>query len=364
MKIIIGFILLVGTVSPIFGEHNSTESVEAAQEAKIDTFTFSANGIDTKGKIFLPASYETNKNLPSIFLIDFTEQHFTIARDEFEKVIEGVEQIEGFDALVVSLENIPDIDALQGEFWDYYNIYCDMASYVDGRYTNNTSRTFIGRGSESGIVLLALFKDSSETPVFKNFIVTDTDDSQKFETMSLINSGSFPQENKQNIKLHFSFSSSNNRANCINLINTINNAKYPWLQFESIEYANRTYPNTYPVAFAAGLEYIFSDLQTGLEENLSTVPAEYQLEQNYPNPFNPSTTIRFSLPQASAVNLVVYNMRGQLVRTLVSRTIEPGHHTAVWDGTDERGERTSSGIFIYQLQTGSLVLTKKMILLK
>ena len=49
MKIIIGFILLVGTVSPIFGEHNSTESVEAAQEAKIDTFTFSANGID---KIF------------------------------------------------------------------------------------------------------------------------------------------------------------------------------------------------------------------------------------------------------------------------------------------------------------------------
>ena len=205
----------------------------------------------------MPAVYETNKNLPAIFLIDFTEQHFKLATDEFEKVIDGVRQIQGFDALVVTLENIPDIDALRGEFWDYYNIYRDMASYVDGRYTSNTSRTFIGRGSEGGIVLLALFKDGSETPLFKNFIVTDPDDSQKAKTIALINSGNFPQENKQNIKLHFSFSKSNNRANCINLINTINEAQYPWLEFESIEYANSTYPNTYPVAFAAGIRYIF-----------------------------------------------------------------------------------------------------------
>jgi hypothetical protein len=203
MKTILGFMLFLGTLSLSSGESASVDFSETTQSARIDTFTFSSNGTETKGKIYLPASYETNKNLPAVFLIDFTEQHFTIARDEFEKVIEGVEQIEGFEALVVSLENIPDIDALRGDFWEYYNIYRDMASYVDGRYTNNTTRTFIGRGSESGIVLLALFKDSSETPVFKNFIVTDTDDSQKFETIALINSGNFPQENKQNITLFF-----------------------------------------------------------------------------------------------------------------------------------------------------------------
>ena len=364
MKTILGFMLFLGTLSLSSGESASVDFSETTQSARIDTFTFSSNGTETKGKIYLPASYETNKNLPAVFLIDFTEQHFTIARDEFEKVIEGVEQIEGFEALVVSLENIPDIDALRGDFWEYYNIYRDMASYVDGRYTNNTTRTFIGRGSESGIVLLALFKDSSETPVFKNFIVTDTDDSQKFETIALINSGNFPQENKQNIKLHFSFSSSNNRTVCINLINTINEAEFPWLQFESIEYANRTYPNTYPVSYAAGLEYIFSDTQTGLVENLSTAPGEYQLEQNYPNPFNPSTTIAYHLPDPGNVVLKIYDGLGHEVRTLISTRQQAGTHSVLWDGSNNLGIKVSSGIFIYQLQAGDFTETRKLILQK
>ena len=82
-----------------------------ADTLETETFTFLSNGTATKGKIYLPAAYDTTINLPAIYLIDFTDQHFTIAKDEFEKVVAGVQQIEGFDALVVTLEEHLNIDA-------------------------------------------------------------------------------------------------------------------------------------------------------------------------------------------------------------------------------------------------------------
>jgi len=173
-KIINGFIiLLLGTVSLSFGQNDLTEPIEVTQEAKIDTFTLIKNDLARKGKIYLPASYETNKNLPAIYLIDFTEQHNITITDEFEKVIDGVKQIEGLDALVVTLEKRPDVQAQWGNFQEYYDVFKNMTSYVDSNYTNNTSRTFIGRGSEAGVVLQTLFLEKSETSVFDNFIVTD-----------------------------------------------------------------------------------------------------------------------------------------------------------------------------------------------
>lgn len=222
----------------------------------VDTFTFSVNGMDTKGKIFVPAAYKTNKNLPAIFLIDFTEQHWAIARDEFEKVIEGVEQIQGFDALVVSLADIPDVDARPSAFQEHYEIYTSMASYIDGRYTNNSSRTFIGKGSESSIVLMALFIEDAENSVFDNFIATDPSPEYYFSITSMIENDDFPK-NKSNKKLHFSFSTSNDPVKCNNLIRLINEAQYPWLEFESIEYTTSDYEHTYPVSYAAGLKFIF-----------------------------------------------------------------------------------------------------------
>ncbi len=225
--------------------------------SKIESFTFSSNGMTTKGKIYLPDSYETNKNLPAIYLIDFTEQHFKLATDEFEKVIDGVRQIQGFDALVISLENIPHIDAEPETFKDQYEIFKNMASYVDGKYTNNISRTFIGKGSEAGIVLMALFLENPETSVFDNFIVTDPSPKYASAIINLIEKDNIPK-NKLNKKLHFSFSTSNDRPKCIKLINLINEAQYPWLQFESVEYKNSNYENTYPVSFAAGIKYIFN----------------------------------------------------------------------------------------------------------
>lgn len=226
--------------------------------SRIETFTFMSNGTATKGKIYLPASYETNKNLPAIYLIDFTEQHFKLATDEFEKVIDGVNQIEGFDALVVSLENIPDIDAEPETFQNQYEVFKNMALYVDSKYTINPSRTFIGKGSEGGLVLMALFVEYPESAVFDNFIVTDPSPKYASAIIDLIEKDNIP-ENKSYKKLHYSFSTSNDRAKCIRLINLIKDTNYKWLKFESKEYTNSDYENTYPISYAEGIKYVFNN---------------------------------------------------------------------------------------------------------
>jgi hypothetical protein len=88
-------------------------------------------------------------------------------------------------------------------------------------------------------------------------------------------------------------------------------------------------------------------------------PYSFSLLQNYPNPFNPTTEISFSLPNASDVKLEVYNVMGQKVTTLLNRHLEAGHHSVVWDGSD-----AASGVYLYHLQAGDIVDTKKMVLLK
>ena len=258
IKFTIGIIILLfGFVS--FSVYNADLTVPETEpnSSKIEYFTFSSNGTNTKGKIYLPDSYETNKDLPAIYLIDFTEQHFKLATDEFEKVIDGVQQIEGFDALVVSLENIPDIDAEPETFQDQYEVFKNMALYVDDKYTNNSTRTFIGKGSEGGLVLMALFIENPETSVFDNFIVTDPSPKYASAIINLIEKDNIP-ENKSNKKLHYSFSTSNDRAKCIKLIDLIKDANYEWLQFESKEYTNSDYENTYPVSYAEGIKYVFN----------------------------------------------------------------------------------------------------------
>ncbi len=102
-------------------------------------------------------------------------------------------------------------------------------------------------------------------------------------------------------------------------------------------------------------------LNTGTQ---STLPTEYSLSQNYPNPFNPVTEIGFSLPKAGNVNLKVYNVMGQLVKTLIAENLEAGTHTVIWDGTDNSGTPVSSGVYFYRLSTDEFVDTKKMVLLK
>ncbi|MCB0305753.1 MAG: T9SS type A sorting domain-containing protein, partial [Calditrichaeota bacterium] len=103
------------------------------------------------------------------------------------------------------------------------------------------------------------------------------------------------------------------------------------------------------------------------EENAAgsdLIPVAYALEQNYPNPFNPSTTIRFSLAEAGTVSLKIYNVRGQLVKTLLSSSLEAGSHQVNWNGLNQQGSQVASGVYFYHLQAGSFQQIKKMILMK
>jgi len=99
-------------------------------------------------------------------------------------------------------------------------------------------------------------------------------------------------------------------------------------------------------------------------DDLLGLPTTYDISSNYPNPFNPTTTIKYQLPQTSDVGLVIFNILGQKVRTLVNGRVEAGYHTAVWDGRNESGARAASGIYIYRFQADNFLKIQKMILMK
>ena len=107
---------------------------------------------------------------------------------------------------------------------------------------------------------------------------------------------------------------------------------------------------------------IYSTGTTGLNDDSS--PAEFQLIQNYPNPFNPSTTIQFSLSESQPVTIIVYDILGNKIKTLVNEFKESGNHEIIWDGTNDSGSRQSTGVYFYQLKSGSATSVKKMMLLK
>ncbi len=88
------------------------------------------------------------------------------------------------------------------------------------------------------------------------------------------------------------------------------------------------------------------------------------LDQNYPNPFNPQTTIAFSVKDRGLVTLKVYNVAGELVRTLANEEFIAGAHAKVWDGRNDAGQPVSSGVYFYKLVTNNFSQTKKMVLLK
>ena len=104
--------------------------------------------------------------------------------------------------------------------------------------------------------------------------------------------------------------------------------------------------------------------ETAVAEAEGVVPAEFALAQNFPNPFNASTTIAFQLAFASQVELAVYNISGQRVRTLISGSLPVGHHRLQWDGRNDRGEPAASGAYLYQLSASDFVATRQLMLLK
>jgi len=90
-----------------------------------------------------------------------------------------------------------------------------------------------------------------------------------------------------------------------------------------------------------------------------TVAGEYRLMQNYPNPFNPLTTIEYQLPKASKVELSVYNINGQLVKTIVNEYHNAGHYSVIWNAGG-----VASGLYLYRIKAGEFINVKKCLVIK
>jgi hypothetical protein len=102
---------------------------------------------------------------------------------------------------------------------------------------------------------------------------------------------------------------------------------------------------------------------TGIGDQ-NSLPSTFAISQNYPNPFNPTTTFNYQLPRVSDVKLIIYNVLGQKVRTLINQSVEPGYHTVEWNGLNDSGTQVATGLYIYRFQAGDYTKTIKMMMLK
>ncbi|RLC45460.1 MAG: hypothetical protein DRH57_07950, partial [Candidatus Cloacimonadota bacterium] len=94
------------------------------------------------------------------------------------------------------------------------------------------------------------------------------------------------------------------------------------------------------------------------------IPAIFELGQNYPNPFNPETKIEYQLPKDTQVEISIYNILGEKVRTLLNENRKAGYHSIIWNGTDHRNRELPSGIYLYRIKTDGYSAIKKMLLIK
>jgi hypothetical protein len=103
---------------------------------------------------------------------------------------------------------------------------------------------------------------------------------------------------------------------------------------------------------------------TGINDNPYNTAYSFALQQNYPNPFNPVTEINFTIGKTSDVEIAVYNLLGQRIKTLLAKSMSCGNHSVKWYGKDSRGNQAASGIYIYQLKAADKVFTHKMVLIR
>ena len=94
------------------------------------------------------------------------------------------------------------------------------------------------------------------------------------------------------------------------------------------------------------------------------IPTIFALHQNFPNPFNPITTLGYDLPEKLFVTISIYNMLGNQIKVLVNRYEGAGFKSVQWDATDSMGRAVSAGVYLYKIEAGEFVETRKMVLLK
>jgi hypothetical protein len=106
------------------------------------------------------------------------------------------------------------------------------------------------------------------------------------------------------------------------------------------------------------------EAEEGFIAGSSSIPQEFSLSQNYPNPFNPETEISYALPTDCHVKLVIHNITGQKVKTIIDEHQTAGYKTSHWNGKNDQGKEVATGVYFYKLQAGDFTQSRKMVLLK
>ena len=101
-----------------------------------------------------------------------------------------------------------------------------------------------------------------------------------------------------------------------------------------------------------------------ISDNISISPEKHTLYQNYPNPFNPNTTLSYSLSQADFVNITIYDMAGNTIKTITNGSQNAGLKKVDWNATNNNNEPVSAGLYVYKMQANEFTKTMKMLLLK
>ena len=134
--------------------------------------------------------------------------------------------------------------------------------------------------------------------------------------------------------------------------------------FNFLEYGLQIIKNSmisYDIKIIMGeLDYV----QKMSDEILENIPSKFSLSQNYPNPFNPVTKLDYNLPLRSKVNISIYNVLGQEIKTLVNGVKEYGYHSVTWDGRNDLGKDMSSGVYFARITSKGFTKTRKMLLVK
>ncbi|MDD4277459.1 MAG: C10 family peptidase [Candidatus Cloacimonetes bacterium] len=147
----------------------------------------------------------------------------------------------------------------------------------------------------------------------------------------------------------------------LELVFHYDDSKRPDQQLRTTSYNPGRLQTKYGVS---GSRYPYFEIAIDKEDLGNIIPAELSLQQNYPNPFNPTTTISYFLPEAGNIQLDIYNLKGQLLTTIVNADQEAGKHSVTWNGTDTKGQSVASGVYFYRLSSPHKTLTKRMLLMK
>ena len=149
-------------------------------------------------------------------------------------------------------------------------------------------------------------------------------------------------------------------SNCEQLLdNATSELGKAFTEFEKENYQNVFNHLTNAWKFAQNALGTTLKKEIGEVDNSIPLPTEFGLDQNYPNPFNPSTRIDYQLPENNHVTIQIYDILGNLVTTLVDQQMEAGYHSVNWNAGG-----LASGVYLYRINSGSFISTKKLLLMK